>query len=163
MTILSRRKPLVLWRPFELVFYCPPTTIYRRCIVSALRFHCFLQVRSFTLTPDISARIDYASSSLSDVLVSIGDRCGRNAHVPVFSTRIARFPMPAFKFHVEFLRIASRSRSIVEQKSFVGRHNRKFKKTRGCHTPGRDLIFLLILIISLISRFFFIIAVWIKS
>lgn len=50
--------------------------------------------RSFTLIPDISARIDYASSSLSDVLVSIGNRCGRNAHVPVFSTRIARFPMP---------------------------------------------------------------------
>lgn len=62
--------------------------------VPALRFRCFLRVRSFTLIPDISARIDYASSSLSDVLVSIGDRCGRNAHVPVFSTRIARFPMP---------------------------------------------------------------------
>lgn len=91
----DRRKPLVLWWPFELVFYCPPGTIYCRCSRPGFTISPFLiRARSFTLTPDISARIDYASSSLSDVLVSIGDRCGRNAHVPVFSTRIAQFPMP---------------------------------------------------------------------
>lgn len=127
MTILCQRKPLVLWRPFVLVFYCPPATIYCRCSSRLYDTSVSLRARSFTLTPDISARIDYASSSLSDVLVSIGDRCGRNAHVPVFfRPELLDFLSP-FKFHVEFLRSALLPRLRID--------NRK-KKIVGWDTTG---------------------------
>lgn len=64
----------------------PPTTIYHRC--SSPVYDSFVSYESsFTLILDISVSIDYASSSLSDVLVSIGD-------IGVGGTRTFQFSRP---------------------------------------------------------------------
>lgn len=91
---LLKEKPFVFMTAIRACILLSVADNLSSMFVSALRLLCFLRALFHSHSRYISACIDYASSSLSDVLVSIGDRCGRNAHVLVFSTRIVRFPMP---------------------------------------------------------------------
>jgi len=101
MTIVSRRKP-----PFYDGHSSLYSTVRRWQFIVDVRPRFYdssvSYERSFTLIPDISSCIDYTSSSLSNVLVSIGD-------IGVGGTRTFQFSRPEllvflylFKFHNEF-------------------------------------------------------------